>query len=105
MRPAGYISVREYASRCGISVPAVHHRINRGHLDGAVQRSGSRIWIQPDRADDLFAQRGRPCNSRAMQIENRLMAAVDQIAAELACQPRDYCSVALWRWAGQILAD
>ena len=105
MPPVGYISAAAYARRCGVTPGAICHRIRKGQLDDAVHREAGRVWIDPQRADALFLHRGRPCNSRALQIELRLMAAVDEIAAELAGQPRDYCMVAMLRWADQIIGD
>jgi hypothetical protein len=100
----GWVSVGRYAEHAGITVQAAYRRIHAGHLgDGACRHRG-RWWVLPELAERSFANRSRPCNSRAAQIEARLIAAADAIAAELAHQPPDYCRVALWRWFDQILS-
>lgn len=104
MIAAGWVSVARYAEHAGITVQAVYRRIHAGHLGDGVRCHAGRYWVQAERADAAFADRGRPYNSRAVQIEARLIAAADAIAAELAHQPPDYCRVAIWRWFDQIIS-
>lgn len=100
----GYVNVKQYAQHAGISPAAVYKRIHAGQLGEGVQRHGGRYLIHLQRADAAWALHGRPCNSRAAQLEARLMASADRIADELAGMPADYCRVAVYRWMDQLLS-
>lgn len=99
----GYVSVKQYAQHAGITPAAVYKRIHAGQLGEGVQRRGVRYLIHPQRADAAWATHGRPCNSRAAQLEARLMASVEQLAAEVAGMDDTYCRVAVYRWMDQLL--
>ena len=99
----GYVSVSQYAQRAGITAAAVYKRIRAGQLGDGVRRHGGRYLIHTRRADAAWAIHGRPCNSRAAQLEQRLMATADQLADELAGMDRTYCRVAIYRYLQQIL--
>lgn len=101
---AGYVSVKQYAQHAGITPAAVYKRIHAGQLGEGVQRHGVRYLIHPQRADAAWVTHGRPCNSRAAQLEARLMANAERIADELAGMPADYCRVAVYRWMDQLLS-
>ena len=100
---ANGISVRRYAELEGISPQAAHKRIQAGSLGEAVTRKGKRIWIDPQIAAIEWARRGRPCNSRAAQLEQILMATAPTLAAEIAGQSPEYCRAAVWRWLDQAI--
>jgi hypothetical protein len=97
MSLAGYVSVGEYACHAGITVQAVYRRLHNQQLGDAVQRAGGRYLIHRQQADVAWAMRGRPANSRAAQLEARLMLLPDQLAEELAGMDATYCRVALTR--------
>ena len=99
-----YVGVKRYAQHAGITPAAVYKRIHAGQLGEGVQRHGVRYMIHPQLADAAWATHGRPCNSRAAQLEARLMANADRIADELAGMPADYCRVAAYRWMDQLLS-
>jgi hypothetical protein len=99
-----WVSVGEYARHAGVTPAAVYKRIHAGQLADAVQRHGSRYLIHPQRADAAWAIHSKPCNSRAAQLEQRLMASADRIADELAGMPADYCKVAVWRWVAELVS-
>ncbi len=93
----GYETVAEYARREGVTVQAIYRRLHAGQLgDGAI-RHGGRYLIHPARAAAAWAQHGRPCNSRAAQLEQRLLLLPDQLADELAGEDSTYVRIALTR--------
>jgi len=92
-----WVSAGEYARHAGITVQAVYLRLHAGHLGDGICRHGGRYLIEPAAADAAFANRGRPCNSRAAQLEARLMAFPDQLAPELEGMDATYIRVALSR--------
>ena len=94
---ATYVSVKLYAQHAGVTVQAIYQRIRAGQLGDAVKRHGSRYSINPQRADAAWAMHGKPCNSRAAQLEARLLLLPDQLADELAGMDPTYCRVALTR--------
>jgi hypothetical protein len=94
---ASVISVKQYAQHQGVTVQAIYQRIQAGQLGDAVQRAGGRYLIHRQQADVAWAMRGRPANSRAAQLEARLMLLPDQLAEELAGMDATYCRVALTR--------
>lgn len=100
----GYVSVAEYAQREGVTVQAIYARIRAGQLADAVVRHGGRYLVNPARAALSWAQRSRPCNSRAAQLEQRLLLLPDQLADELAGEDVTYCRVALTRAILDLLA-
>lgn len=100
---ANVLSVRRYAALEGISPQAAHKRIQAGSLGAAVIRKGRRIWIDPQIAAVEYAKRSRPCNSRAAQLEQTLMATAPTLAAEIAGQSPEYCRAAVWRWLDQAI--
>jgi hypothetical protein len=100
----GCVTVSEYARHAGITPAAVYKRIHAGQLGDGVHRHGARYLIDPRRADAAWAQHGRPCNSRAAQLEARLMATADQLADELAGMDDTYCRVAVYCWMAQLLS-
>ena len=102
---ASGISVKQYAIHQGVSQQAIYRRISRGQLGDAVIHRGGRYWIDPTRADAAWAKHGRPCNSKAAQIETRLMALADDLAREVVGQSPEYCTAAVWRMVDQVLAD
>ena len=91
--------------RQGVSQQAIYRRISRGQLGDAVTHRGGRYWIDANRADAAWAKHGRPCNSKAAQIETRLMALADDLAREVVGQSPEYCTAAVWRMVDQVLAD
>ena len=100
---ASGISVKQYAIHQGVTVQAIYKRIAHGQLgDGVIHRNG-RYLINPQRADAAWSKHGKPCNSRAAQVELRLMAIADDLAVELAGQSVEYCRAALWRTVDQVL--
>ena len=102
---ASVISVKQYAIRQGVSQQAIYRRISRGQLGDAVIHRGGRYWIDANCADAAWAKHGRPCNSKAAQIETRLMALADDLAREVVGQSPEYCTAAVWRMVDQVLAD
>jgi len=104
MRPRELVSVRRYAQHAGITPQAAYKRITGGQLGDAVERHGGRLLIHLQRADAAWAVHSRPCNSRAAQLEQRMMASVDDLAADVAEQPHTYCVVAMHRWMAQMLS-
>jgi hypothetical protein len=100
----GYVTVNQYARYAGITPAAVYKRIHAGQLGDGVQRHGCRYLIDPRRADAAWAVHGRPCNSRAAQLEQRLLASADQLADEVAGMNHTYCRVAVYRWMQEILS-
>ena len=99
----GYVSVKQYAQHAGITPAAAYKRLHAGQLgDGVIHHQG-RYWIDPQRADAAWAHHGKPCNSRSAQLEQRLMAVAEPLAAELAGMPIDYCRVAIYRVMGELL--
>ena len=100
---ASVLSVRRYALQEGISPQAAHKRIKSGHLNAAIIRNGRRIWIDPHLAAIEWAKRSKPCNSRAAQLEQYLMATAPILAAEVSGQSPEYCRAALWRWVDQAI--
>ena len=92
-----FVSVKHYAQHAGVTVQAIYQRMRAGQLGDAVRRNGSRYLINPQRADAAWAMHGKPCNSRAAQLEARLMLLPDQLADELAGMDPTYCRVALTR--------
>jgi hypothetical protein len=100
IQPSGsvtYVSVAEYARWEGVSVQAIYARIRNGQLADGVVRHAGRYLIHPARAAAAWAQHGRPCNSRAAQLEQRLMLLPDQLADELAGEDSTYVRIALTR--------
>ena len=73
-------------------------RIQSGRLGTAVTRVGRRIWIDPKVAAIEWAKHGRPCNSRAAQLEQLLTATAPKLASEVVGQSPEYCRAAIWRW-------
>jgi len=104
MRCPELVTVAAYAQRAGISPQAAYKRITGGRLGDAVERHGGRLLIHLRRADAAWAERGRPCNSRAAQLEARMMASVDDLAADVAGQDDVYCRVAVYKWMALILS-
>ena len=102
---ASVISVKQYAMHQGVSQQAIYRRISRAQLGDAVTHRGGRYWIDATRADAAWAKHGRPCNSKAAQIESRLMALADDLAREVVGQSPEYCTAAVWRMVDQVLAD
>lgn len=100
----GCVSVKQYAQHAGITPAAAYKRIHAGQLGDGVERHGGRYLINTQKADAAWAVHSRPCNSRAAQLEQRLMASVDQLAKELAGMDHTYCRVAVWRWMEQMLS-
>jgi len=104
MRPRDLVTVGQYAQHAGISPQAVYRRISGKQLGDGVERHGGRLLIHVQKADAAWAERGKPCNSRAAQLEQRMMASVDDLAADVAEQPHTYCVVAMHRWMAQMLS-
>ena len=100
---ASVISVKRYAEQEGISPQAAHRRIQSGRLEAAVTRVGRRVWIDPKVAAIEWAKHGRPCNSRAAQLEQLLTATAPKLAAEVAGQSPEYCRAAIWRWLDDVI--
>ena len=93
----GCVTVAEYAQHAGVTVQAIYQRMRAGQLGDAVRRHDSRYLVNPQRADAAWAMHGKPANSRAAQLEARLMLLPDQLADELAGMDATYCRVALTR--------
>jgi len=104
MRPCELVTVGRYAQHAGITPQAAYKRIHAGQLGDAVERHGGRLLIHPRRADAAWAVHSKPCNSRAAQLEARLMASVDSLAADVAGQDDVYCRVAVHRWLALMLS-
>jgi len=104
MRPRELVTVGQYAQHAGITPQAAYKRIHAGQLGDAVECHGGRLLIHLQRADAAWAERGRPCNSRAAQLEARMMASVDDLAVDVAEQPHTYCVVAMHRWMALMLS-
>jgi len=104
MRPRELVSVAAYARHAGISPQAAYKRITGLKLGDGVERHGGRLLIHPQKADAAWAERGKPCNSRAAQLEARMMASVDDLAADVAGQYDVYCRVAVYKWMARMLS-
>jgi len=104
MRPCELVTVGQYAQHAGITPQAAYKRIHAGQLGDGVERHGGRLLIHLQRADAAWAERGKPCNSRAAQLEQRMMASVDDLAADVAGQDDVYCKVAVYKWMAQMLS-
>jgi len=104
MRPRDLVTVGRYAQHAGISPQAAYKRISAGQLGDGVERHGGRLLIHLQKADAAWAERGKPCNSRAAQLEQRMMASVDELAADVAGQDDVYCRVAVYKWMAQMLS-
>jgi len=103
MRCSELVSVAAYARHAGISPQAAYKRIHAGQLGDGVERHGGRLLIHLQKADAAWAERGKPCNSRAAQLEQRMMANADSLAADVAGQDGVYCRVAVYKWMAQML--
>jgi len=104
MRPRDLVTVGQYAQHAGITPQGAYKRIHAGQLGDAVERHGGRLLIHPQKADAAWAVHSKPCNSRAAQLEARLMASVDDLAADVAGQDDVYCRVAVYKWMAQMLS-
>jgi len=104
MRCPELVTVGQYAQHAGITPQAAYKRITGGQLGDAVERHGGRLLIHLQMADAAWAVHSKPCNSRAAQLEQRMMASVDDLAADVAEQPHTYCVVAMHRWMAQMLS-
>jgi len=104
MRCPELVSVAAYARHAGISPQAAYKRIRAKRLGDGVERHGGRLLIHLQKADAAWAVRSKPCNSRAAQLEQRMMASVDDLAADVAGQDDVYCRVAVHRWMARMLS-
>jgi len=104
MWPCELVTIGQYAQHAGITPQGAYKRIHAGQLGDAVERHGGRLLIHVQKADTAWAERGKPCNSRAAQLEARLMANADSLAADVAGQDDVYCRVAVYKWMAQMLS-
>jgi len=104
MRPRELVTVGQYAQHAGITPQAAYKRVHAGLMGDGVERHGGRLLIHLQKADAAWAERGKPCNSRAAQLEARMMASVDDLAADVAGQDDVYCRVAVYKWMAQMLS-
>jgi len=104
MRLRELVSVAAYARHAGITPQAAYKRIHAKQLGDAVERHGGRLLIHLQKADAAWAVHSRPCNSRAAQLEARLLASADDLAADVAGQDDVYCRVAVHRWMARMLS-
>jgi len=104
MRCPELVSVAAYAQHAGITPQAAYRRISGGRLGDGVERHGGRLPIHLQKADTAWAMHCKPCNSRAAQLEQRMMASVDDLAADVAGQDDVYCQVAVYKWMAQMMS-
>jgi len=104
MRCPELVSVAAYARHAGITPQAAYKRIHAGQLGDAVERHGGRLLIHLQKADAAWAVHSKPCNSRAAQLEQRMMASVDDLAADVSGQDDVYCRVAVYKWMALMLS-
>jgi len=104
MRCPELVSVAAYARHAAISPQAAYKRIHAGQLGDGVERHGGCLLIHLQKADEGWAERGKPCNSRAAQLEARMMASIDDLAADVAGQDDLYCRVSVYKWMAQMLS-
>jgi hypothetical protein len=68
-----YVSITEFATKKGISIPAVHQKCKNGKLPGAYQ-DGAGHWHIPEEAMQIETKQGRPKSNKEIRTVRPLKA-------------------------------